>query len=288
MKKAAACLAAIMTLLSLTACSDTRKDGNLFDENKSAAVTQTTENNGNNSTKQIDESSTEKNGNIIYKNNNVVVTKFEPLVSPNIVCNLWDMPTESAMYSNCDIIADVTIKSLEEVAISYTFMGTECTSYKTLADVSVNTKYYSADENINQEFTVAIPNSSYSFDESFPKIAIGERCILFISDTEELDDSLELDKYADYYLSSPADIININGDECQANNIFASYSNSTVSASNETNAELLEGEFLIENDEAVYFTNGNEVAISTEQCVMPFADFESTLIAKINENTRSE
>lgn len=269
--------------MSLTACSDTGKDGNLFDENESAAVTQNTENNENNSMKQIDESILEENDNIIYKNNNVVVTKFEPLVSPNIVCNLWDIPTETEMYNNCDIIADVTIKSLEEVAISYTFMGTECTSYKTLADVSVNINYYSADGNINQEFTVAIPNSSYSFDESFPEIAIGERCILFISDTEELDDSLELDKYADYYLSSPADIININGDRCQANNIFASYSNSAVSATTETNTELLEGEFLIESAKAAYFTNDNEVDISTEQCIMPFDDFESTLIAKINE-----
>ena len=281
MKKSIAFLAAIMTLMSLTACSDTGKDGNLFDENESAAVTQNTENN---SMKQIDGSISEENDNIIYQNNNVVVTKSEPLVSPNIVCNSWDIPTETEMYNNCDIIADVTIKSLEEVAISYIFMGTECTSYKTLADVSVNTNYYSADGNINQEFTVAIPNSSYSFDESFPEITVGERCVLFISDTEELDDYLELDKYADYYLSSPADIINIYGDECQANNIFASYSNSTVSVTTETNTELLEGEYLIESEESADFTDDNEVDISTEQCIMPFVDFESTLIAKINEN----
>lgn len=280
MKKSIAFLAAIMTLMSLTACSDTGKDGNLYDENESAAVTQNTESNENNSTKQIDESIPEENDNIIYQNDNVVVTKSEPLVSPNIVCNSWDIPTETEMYNSCDIIADVTIISLKEVAISYTFMGTECTSYKTLADVSVNTNYYSADGNINQEFTVAIPNSSYSFDESFPEITVGERCILFISDTEELDDYLELDKYADYYLSSPADIINIYGDECQANNIFASYSNSTVSVTTEANTELLEGEFLIESEES----SDNEVDISTEQCIMPFDDFESMLIAKINEN----
>lgn len=43
MKKTVACLAAIMTLLSLTACSDTTKDDNLFAENKlSAAAEQDT------------------------------------------------------------------------------------------------------------------------------------------------------------------------------------------------------------------------------------------------------
>lgn len=44
MKKTVACLAALMTLMSLTACSDTTKDDNLFAENKlSAAAAQDTE-----------------------------------------------------------------------------------------------------------------------------------------------------------------------------------------------------------------------------------------------------
>ena len=291
MKKTVACLAALMTLMSLTACSDTTKDDNLFAENKlSAAAAQDTDNNVTDSVKQIDESIIEKNNDVIFENDNVVVTKFEPLVSPNVVYNLWDMPTEAELYDDCDIITDVTIKSLDEVAISYTFMGTECTSYKTLAHVSVNNEYYSSDENIEQEFTVAIPNSSYSFDEDFPEIAVGKRCILFISDTSALNDSLELDNYADYYLSSPANIININGADCQANKIFASYSNSAISVQKETGVELLEGEVLSGSDGVAYIADDDDTAegVPTEQCAMPFADFENTLITKINEKLRSE
>ena len=161
------------------------------------------------------------------------------------------------MYSDCDVIADVTIKSLEEIAISYIFMDAECTSYETLATVSVNKLYYSAEENISQEFIVAIPNSSYQFDEDFPKTEIGESCIFFISSTVGLNDSVKLYNYADYYLGHPADIININGLECNADKIFSDYSSSS----------------------APVVKNG----MNTMRCSMPLSDFEDTLIAKINE-----
>lgn len=121
---------------------------------------------------------------------------------------------------------------------------------------------------------------------SFPELTVGERCILFISNTENLSDSLELNNYATYYLSSPAEIVTINGSGCQANKIFAAYSDNAVSNKSETNIDLLDGEILDESNEVSYYAN--ESVISTEQCEMPFADFESTLISKINERTRSE
>ena len=276
MKKNIACQAAVIALMFLTACTDATKDDNLFAGNDlSASSEYNISSDVTSSAKQNYEDIAEENDNVIYKSSNVVVTESEPLETPNIVCNLWDMPTEPELYNDCDIVADVTIKSSKEVVISYTFMGAECTSYKTLANVSVNKEYYSADENISQEFTVAIPNSSYAFDEDFPEIAAGGRCILFISDTEGPDDSLELDKYADHYLSSPANIININGSECQANKIFASYSTNAVSVPKELNVDLQEGEVLISDEDV----------ISSEQYTMPFADFENTLITKINERS---
>lgn len=233
MKKFAAFLTAFMTLMSLAACSDTTEDDNLFAENEISTTS-------------------------AQDTDNVTVTENDPLETVSVaVCVFWDMPDEEEMYSDCDVIADVTIKSLEEIAISYIFRGTECTSYKTLATVSVNKIYYSAEENISQEFIVAIPNSSYQFDENFPEIAIDKSCILFISSTEGIEDSLKIYNYADYYLSSPAHVININGDKCNADEIFSDYSSSSVN--------------VLKNE------------MNTRRRVMPLSDFEDTLIAKINE-----
>lgn len=242
MKKFAAFLTAFMTLMSLTACSDTAKDDNLFAENDiSTESAQDTDNYTAGSIGEIGESSSEN----------------EAVAESVYVDKVWLAPDEEEMYNDCDVIADVTINSLEEIAVSYIFMETECTSYKTLASVSANKIYYSAEENIGQEFIVAIPNSSYEFYEDFPETAAGKSCILFISSTEGLDDSLELYNYADYYLDHPADIININGDECNADEIFSSYSSSSVP--------------VVKNE------------MNTGRCSMPLSDFEDTLIAKINE-----
>ncbi len=244
MKKFAAFLTAFMTLMSLTACSDTAKDDNLLAENEiSIASAQDTAD----TVSEIEESDTEKN-------DDADVTEIVYVEA------IWAAPVEEKMYNDCDVIADVTIKSLEEIAISYTFMGTECTSYKTLATVSVNKLYYSAEENISQEFIVSIPNSSYEFHEDFPKTEIGESCIFFISSTVGLNDSLELYNYADYYLGHPADIININGLECDADEIFSDYSSSSAP--------------VVKNE------------MNTMRCSMPLSDFEDTLIAKINEKNK--
>ncbi|MDE6746667.1 MAG: hypothetical protein K2J72_08530 [Oscillospiraceae bacterium] len=241
MKKIAAFLAAFMTLMSFTACNNTAKDDNLLAEND---ISTTSAQETADTVSEIEESDTEKNDDA-----DIIETVYFD------VC--WLAADEEEMYNDCDIIADVTIKSLEEIAISYTFMGTECTSYKTLATVSVNKIYFSSEENINQEFIVAIPNSSYQFDEDFPKTEIGESCIFFISSTAGLNDSLELYNYADYYLGHPADIININGLECDADEIFSDYSSSSAP--------------VVKNE------------MNTGRCSMPLSDFEDTLIAKINE-----
>lgn len=245
MKKFAAFLTAFTILMSLAACSDTTKADNLSAENDiSTTSAQDTDNYTADSISEIDESITEKNDDA-----DVIETVYFDV--------MWEAPDEEEMYNDCDIIAEVTIKSLEEIAISYTFMGTECTSYETLATVSVNKIYYSSEENISQEFIVAIPNSSYQFDEDFPKTEIGESCIFFISSTVGLNDYVKLYNYADYYLGHPADIININGLECDADKIFSDYSSSSAP--------------VVKNE------------MNTERCSMPLSDFEDTLIAKINE-----
>ncbi len=245
MKKIAAFFTAFMTLISLTACSDAAKEDNLIAENDTSTTSiQDTDNDTADTVSEIEESDTEKNDDADVTE----IVYFDVL---------WEAADEEEMYNDCDIIADVTIKSLEEIAISYTFMDTECTSYKTLATVSVNKIYYSSEDDISQEFIVAIPNSSYQFDEDFPKTEIGESCIVFISSTVGLNDSVRLYNYADYYLGHPADIININGLECNADKIFSDYSSSSAP--------------VVKNE------------MNTERCSMPLSDFEDTLIAKINE-----
>ena len=259
MKKIAAFLTAFITLMSLTACSDTAKDDNLLAEND---ISTTSAQDTADTVSEIEESDTEK-------------TDDTDVTEIVYVDACWLAADEEEMYNDCDVIADVTIKSLEEIAISYTFMDTECTSYKTLATVSVNKIYYSSEENISQEFIVSIPNSSYEFHEDFPKTEIGESCIFFISSTVGLNDSVKLYNYADYYLGHPADIININGLECDADEIFAHYSDNSVPVIKVPDIELLEGEEL----DPEYQSHG----LNTGRCSMPLSDFEDTLIAKINE-----
>lgn len=262
MKKIAVFLTAFMALMSLAACSDTAKDDNLFAENgTSAAPAQGADSYTAGTVSETDESGTEKN-----EDSAVEIVNIE---------KIWLAPDEEKMYNDCDVIAGVTINSLEEIAISYTFMGAECTSYKTLATVSVNKIYYSAEENISPEFIVSIPISSYGSDDYCPEIAEGESCILFISRTERLDDPLELYNYADYYLSHPADIININGVECTADEIFSHYSDNSVPVIKEPDTELLEGEELDSEYQSYGFKTG--------RCSMPLSDFEDTLVEKINE-----
>ncbi|MCH5350329.1 MAG: hypothetical protein J1E40_13455 [Oscillospiraceae bacterium] len=248
-KSIAISVAALLVLCSFGACNDTTEDDNLFVKND--ILTTSGQDNNNDIADSIGEIDKSYMNNIIYKNDNVMVTKCVPLAEANVVSNIWDLPTEDELFAEYGVIADVTIKSLEEVAITYEFMESACISYETLATVSTNKIYYTVDENINQEFVVAIPNASRCFDEDFPEIAIDKRCILFISSTENLDDSLELHNYADYYLGGPANIINIDGLECTANKLFSDYSSSSFSAA--------------------------------EKCSMPLNDFENTLIAKINE-----
>ena len=249
-KSIAISAAVFLVLYSFSACTETTTGDDLFAKNDILTTSEQDNNYSADLVNEIDADNINKE-NIIYKNDNVTVTKCVPLAEANVVSNLWDLPTEDELYDKYEVIADVTIKSLEEVSISYDFMGTVCTSYETLAAISTNKIYYSADDNIKQEFIVAIPNSSYCCDEDFPETAIDKRCILFISSTENLDDSLELYNYADYYLGGPANIINIDGLECTANKLFSNYSSSSVSAS--------------------------------DKCSMPLNDFEDTLIAKINE-----
>lgn len=263
MKKIAAFLTAFTVLMFLTACSNAAKNDNLFAENgTSAAPAQGAGSYTAGTVSETDESGTEKN-------DDADVTEIVYVD----VC--WLAPDEEKMYNNCDVIAGVTINSLEEIAISYTFMGAECTSYKTLASVSANKIYYSSEENISPEFIVSIPISSYGSDDYCPEIAEGESCILFISRTERLDDPLELYNYADYYLSHPADIININGVECTADEIFSHYSDNSVPVIKEPDIELLEGEELDSEYQSYGFKTG--------RCSMPLSDFENTLIEKINE-----
>lgn len=283
MKKTSLCLAAVMAVLALSACSDTTKNDNLFAKND---ITTTSAQDINydtaNSVGEANKSSAE-NDDIIYKSDNVTVTRCEPLEIPNIVYNLWYIPTEEELFNKCEVIADVTINSLEEVGISYTYMGAEGIDYNTLATVSVNSIYYSDYENISQEFTVAIPNSSYSCDEDFPEVSIGKRCILFISSTNGIEDSLEICNYADYYLSGPAHIINIDGNECRANKLFSAYSRSSAPATKEQSVDLFAEEALIESNNLSYDNINDDSASSIIQYSMPLNDFEKTLIEKINE-----
>lgn len=278
MKKTALCLAALMVVLSLSACSDTQKNDNLFAENNMS----TTENITANLNEELDENNVTKEE-IIFKNDNVIVTECVPPEETIYVDKIWMATDEDKLYDESEVIADVTVKSLEEIGISYTLMGAECTTYKTLATVSVNEIFYSADDDIKQEFTIAIPNSSYTFTEDFPEVAIGERYILFISNTNELNDSLELSNYCDYYLSLPANIININGLECNTDEIFSNYSSNTTPI---TKGGLPNIEAYSENDYVPeeYFAESD--GIPTGRCSMPLSDFKNELISKINERNK--
>lgn len=248
-------LAAALILFTLTACSD-KSDGNAFTEE--VTVTENTEASSEEVTSESDNASPDESE--------------EQTEEVFIQDDIWSLPDENELY-DCDIIADFTIISTEDISISYTFMGVECTSYKTLVTVRPNKVYYSRDTGSSEEYVVAIPDMSRTAEDDFPKIQEGERCILFITSTSGLNDSLELDKYAGYYLSSPAHIVNISGNECTAySELFYGYSGNSAYIPDHEN-ELPEGEVLTEDN----------VQYKSERCSMPFEDFENTLTEKIYE-----
>lgn len=215
--------------------------------------------------------------NVIYRNENVNVTFHEPLKNPQFVDNIWQEVTESILF-DCDMIAKVTIQHIEEVSIEYTYMDTECTSYKTLATVTLDSAYYSSDGITSDKFTIAIPNSTFEFDESFPTISEGGTYIMFMTYTQRLNDSLQLDKYSDYYVSSPADIVEIRGVNCNSDSLFQRYSTKSTSEKDSDN-NLLEGEILINNNITTF---SNKSQSSADRYNMPLMDFESMLKSKID------
>lgn len=248
--------AAALILFTLTACSD-KSDGNAFTEEVTA-----TEN-----TEASSEEATSKSDNVSPAETDEPTE--EVIIQEEAV---WELPDENEIY-DCDIIADFTIIQTEDISISYTCMGAECTSYKTLVTVRPNKVYYSKDTSSSEEYVVAIPDMSRTAEDDFPKTQEGERCIFFITSTSGLNDSLELDKYAGYYLSSPAHIVNISGNECTAySELFYGYSSNSAYVPDHEN-EPAEGEILIEDN----------IEYKSERCSMPLEDFENTLTEKIYE-----
>lgn len=249
-------LAAALIMFTLTACSD-KAGGNAF----TGEVPQT-------------ENTEAPSEEMTSESDNVSPAESEEPTEEVIIQEvaIWDLPDENEIY-DCDIIADFTIISTEDISISYTCMGAECTSRKTLVTVRPNKVYYSRDTGSSEEYVVAIPDMSHTAEDDFPKTQEGERCIFFITSTSGLNDSLELDKYAGYYLSSPAHIININGNECTANSEpFYGYSSNS--------AYVPEHENELPRDEVLDMDNAQ---YKPERCSMPLEDFENTLTAKIYE-----
>lgn len=198
------------------------------------------------------------NENVVYQEEGLSVVMCAPSETAAAADGIRVPVTESELYENFDMIADVTVISYKEVSIKYNFMDTECVSYKTLAEVIPNKIYCSLDpENTYKyKFTIAIDNSSYAFDSSYPVISAGKRYILFAENTKKTVDSLKLRRYSDYFISCPEGIVEINGNECTADNIFSSYSE-------------------------------NVNAVPAEKCSMPFEDFENTLNKKLIDAKKS-
>ena len=194
----------------------------------------------------------------VYKEEGLSVVMCAPLETAASADSIRVPVTESELYENFDMIADVTVISYKEVSIKYNFMDTECVSYKTLVDVIPNNIYCTLDPEsmYKYKFTVAIDNSSYAFDSSYPKISVGKRYVLFAENTKKIVDSLKLRRYSDYFVSCPEGIVEINGNECTAENIFSSYS--------ERAKALTSGKFS-----------------------MPFEDFENTLNKKLIDVKKS-
>lgn len=203
-------------------------------------------------------------GNTIYKEDGLTVEEIVPLETPDEMdCVLREPVAEEDLYKNCDVIADVTVDSVKEVSIKYNFMDTECVSYETIAEVTSNVIYcsFNAEPKNRKKFTVAVSDSSYQHESGFPEITAGKRYIFFAENTDKLNDSLKLDRYSDCFVSSPVHIIEINGEECTADNIFSEYSKSS-------------------KPEPKYGS-------PAQRCTMPLKDFEKSLAKKARETKKS-
>jgi len=222
---------------------------------------------------------------IVYRDDDVVVEKLTPREDIIIVDAIWDIPTENETISQSDVIAKAIITDIQEVAVHYTFMDTECVSYKTLATVDVTELYYSSENETVSAFVVAIPSCSYECMSDFPDLSAGNSYVFFMRNTAELDDSLKLSNYADYYIGGSSDIAAVNDESCEVNYLFGSFSDNSTLVSDSEESDLLEGEFLVDDDDnAIIYSNTYDTD-NSHRYVMPFEDFENALTDKIKELT---
>lgn len=213
----------------------------------------------------------------IYSDEDVYVAIREKLSEPITVCNVWSEAVEEDMLVGSDLIAKVTVNDIKEIEISYEFMGTECYSYKSLATVSVDKIYNDSTYKVSNNYTIAIPNSSYSYDAEFPEIKINESYIFFASSPVGLNDSLKLVNYADFYIGGPADIIVINGKSCNSDYVFREYSNSATPK----DKIIINSSEIKTNEINTYSSETNDYSNYTGRYTMSLSDFEINLQNKI-------
>ena len=203
--------------------------------------------------------------NILYLSDNVCVEECSPLNSPVLCESIWVARDKQEFRQEISLIAECEVSDLSEIKISYIYDDVHYEAYETLYTVKIHNNLWNVSE--SEEIVIVVPDSSYCDSYDIPNLKIGDDVVFFLKDVSSFKyDSLELQNYADYYVSSPADIAVFEGDNINIDGIFAN--NNSHYASHYHN-ELLEGEIPIEDDTKVkeipLYTDNARVIMTREE-----------------------
>lgn len=135
----------------------------------------------------------------------VKVQTVSPRPNPNICFIEWIPVTEELLKSASSVFVG-TITEVNELSMSYEYMGTEVTDYWSLLKVSVSDIIKTDNEMAeNDSVDVLFELSSYRADENIT-IKKGESYIFYLKKTTEISSVLDYSKLADYMYFIPASV----------------------------------------------------------------------------------
>ncbi|MBR4225052.1 MAG: hypothetical protein IKR73_09595 [Oscillospiraceae bacterium] len=150
----------------------------------------------------------------------VTVELCPPASMPMFTVSDWESQTREEFRQGIVAVADTVVKDVSEVRIIYGSKESPHTTYKTLYTLQLLECYGSIPE--ADTIVVAVPDSSYRDCDDLPNFKVGDEAVFFLRSTAGLEkDPMDLKSYAGYYVSCPADIGVVKGDNVTVDGIFA-------------------------------------------------------------------
>lgn len=147
-------------------------------------------------------------GMIIYQSKNVTATVVAPTPNRVEVMPYMRLPEPEEVFDGYPVIATGTVSNIREVEVSYTNNGSPTKKVITLFDFHVDKYVKNTSWSLGRKrfLTVGWPSSSYYYFREYPTLGEGEKFLLFMDVSADLDyeDILEREGYTDTWVTAPS------------------------------------------------------------------------------------